>query len=144
MEKAKCRERGACRHRFEAAGGGGGRDAVRARRGYLAPSIGTVLCCRLDLSARAGHSADVLMWDCEGPLLAKGHFNDHGSGCQLYCGLRCALFVATAFALLRGHCGTGSQSGRSGWAQYSSSAQCGLPESAVTGQLPRGVTGQRF
>ena len=50
---------------------------MHTRCGYLATSMGKVLCCRLDLSSCTGHL-------CEGtylgPQRAKGHFKDYDVG----------------------------------------------------------------
>ena len=64
----------------------GAPDAVRARRGCLATSIGNALCRRLDsVLSRRAPPADVFVWDGEGPQWAKGRFKDFevGANCTL-------------------------------------------------------------
>mmetsp|Transcript_41564 Transcript_41564/g.67317 ORF Transcript_41564/g.67317 Transcript_41564/m.67317 type:complete len:115 (+) Transcript_41564:209-553(+) len=54
--------------------------------------------------AALGPSADVLIWDREGPQRAKGHFKDDEMGDKLYCPPDCAMFVGRR-GRLYGFCG---------------------------------------
>ena len=55
----------------------GAPDVAHARCGYLVTCMGKVLCCHLDSFSGAGHLLNVLIWDCEGPQQATGHFKDY-------------------------------------------------------------------
>ena len=52
-------------------------EVVRMQRGFVAMFTQKVLCRCLGLSSRTGHSADVVIWDGEGPQQAKGYFTGH-------------------------------------------------------------------
>ena len=57
---------------------GGARDAAHARRRSVATSTGKVLCCRLDLSSRAGHLCGYTYLGPRGATM--GYFKDHEVG----------------------------------------------------------------
>ena len=67
--------------------------SARAPRGCLATATGKLLCCRLDLSSRAGYLCGCTSLGRRATT-GQGPFQRLRSGCRLYCAPDCATAVA--------------------------------------------------